>query len=149
MITEVEKVNLYIASKSRLCDDIFVYPKTGRIVRENEGFTSVFNEYIRENKLYIVIDGVMYNKAKLIYDSVYKDNLPNKRYKVSVVGNDIAHPTIDNISMSDLRYAEPIISSVDENVTILFEDIETEINIEYLLKLLSNKEYKVIKNEED
>lgn len=91
----------------------------------------------------------MYNKAKLIYDSVYKDNLPNKRYKVSVVGNDIAHPTIDNISMSDLRYAEPIISSVDENVTILFEDIETEINIEYLLKLLSNKEYKVIKNEED
>ena len=42
----------------------------------------------------------------------------------------------------------PIITNNDENITILLDDIDTEINIEYLLSKLSNKEYKVVINEE-
>ena len=119
-------------------------PKNGDIYRECGNYQQRFREYIRDNKLYIVIDGIMYNKAKLIYDSVNKDNLPNKRYKVIVNNNDITHPTIDNIEITDLRSQENIITNNDENIIILLNDIETEINIEYLLSKLATKEYKVI-----
>ena len=67
-----------------LCDDILVNPNNGDIYRDCSDYQQRFNEYIRDDKLYIVIDGIMYNKAKLIYDSVNKDNLPSKRYKVVV-----------------------------------------------------------------
>ena len=85
----------------------------------------------------------MYNKAKLIYDSYYRDSLPKKRYKVLVNDGDIAHPTINNIIMTDLRSTEPVVGTTDENVSILFDGIDTEINIEYLLQKLVSKEYKV------
>ena len=80
----IDKINLYISSKDMLCDDIFVYPQTGVIQKETGEYNQAYNEYIRDNKVYIVIDGIMYNKARLIYDSYYKDELPKKRYKVFV-----------------------------------------------------------------
>lgn len=144
----IDKINLYISSKDMLCDDIFVYPQTGVIQKETGEYNRAYNEYIRDNKVYIVIDGIMYNKAKLIYDSYYKDELPKKRYKVFVNDGDIAHPTINNIIMTDLRSTEPIICTTDENINIIFDDIETEINVEYLLQKLASKEYKVEYNGE-
>ena len=144
MLDVVNYINVYISSKKRLCNDLYLNPKNGDIYRECGNYQQRFREYIRDNKLYIVIDGIMYNKAKLIYDSVNKDNLPNKRYKVIVNNNDITHPTIDNIEITDLRSQENIIINNDENIIILLNDIETEINIEYLLSKLATKEYKVI-----
>lgn len=144
MLESMNYINVYIASKKRLCNDLYLNPKNGDIYRECGNYKQRFREYIRDNKLYIVIDGIMYNKAKLIYDSVNKDNLPNKRYKVIVNNNDITHPTIDNIDITDLRSQENIITNNDENIIILLNDIETEINIEYLLSKLATKEYKVI-----
>lgn len=144
MLESMNYINVYIASKKRLYDDLYLNPKNGDIYRECGNYKQRFREYIRDNKLYIVIDGIMYNKAKLIYDSVNKDNLPNKRYKVIVNNNDITHPTIDNIEITDLRSQENIITNNDENIIILLDDIETEINIEYLLSKLATKEYKVI-----
>ena len=144
MLESMNYINVYIASKKRLCNDLYLNPKNGDIYRECGNYKQRFREYIRDNKLYIVIDGIMYNKAKLIYDSVNKDNLPNKRYKVIVNNNDITHPTIDNIEITDLRSQENIITNNDENIIILLNDIETEINIEYLLSKLATKEYKVI-----
>ena len=85
MLEKIDYINLYIASKKMLCDDIFVNPNNGDIYRDCNGYQQRFSEYIRNDKLYIVIDGIMYNKAKLIYDSVNKDNLPNKRYKVIIL----------------------------------------------------------------
>ncbi len=145
----MERVNLYIASKDQLCDDIFVVPDTGDIYREVNDYQQRFNEYIRDDKLYIVIDGIMYNKAKLIYDSVNKDNLPSKRYKVIVTNGNIAHPTINNVDIADLRMNNTVITNNDENINILLDDIETEINVEYLLLKLAKKEYKVVYNEGD
>lgn len=144
MLESMNYINVYIASKKRLYDDLYLNPKNGDIYRECGNYQQRFREYIRNNKLYVVIDGIMYNKAKLIYDSVNKDNLPNKRYKVIVNNNDITHPTIDNIEITDLRSQENIITNNDENIIILLNDIETEINIEYLLSKLATKEYKVI-----
>ena len=144
MLESMNYINVYIASKKRLYDDLYLNPKSGDIYRDCGNYKQRFREYIRDNKLYIVIDGIMYNKAKLIYDSVNKDNLPNKRYKVIVNNNDITHPTIDNIEIADLRSQENIITNNDENIIILLNDIETEINIEYLLSKLATKEYKVI-----
>ena len=144
MLEVVNYINVYIASKKRLCDDLYINPKSGDIYRDCGNYKQRFREYIRNNKLYVVIDGIMYNKAKLIYDSVNKDNLPKKRYKVIVNSKDIAHPTIDNIDITDLRSQENIITNNDENIIILLNDIETEINIEYLLSKLATKEYKVI-----
>lgn len=149
MIQELNRVRLYIASKKQLCDDVFVYPKEGIISRESDGgYNYKFNEYIRDNKLYIVIDGVMYNKAKLIYDSVNKDNLPQKRYKVVVSDGDIAHPTISNIVMTDIRATEPIIAITDDMVNLIFDETDTDMNVEYLLKMLATRKYKVVRNEE-
>ena len=130
-----------------LCYDIFINPNNGDIYRDCNNYQQRFNEYIRNDKLYIVIDGIMYNKAKLIYDSVNKDNLPNKRYKVIVTNGDIAHPTINNINIADLRVNDSVITNNDENINILLDDIETEINVEYLLLKLAKKEYKVVYNE--
>ena len=144
MLDVVNYINVYISSKKRLCDDLYLNPKNGDIYRDCGNYKQRFREYIRNDKLYVVIDGIMYNKAKLIYDSVNKDNLPNKRYKVIVNNNDITHPTIDNIEITDLRSQENIITNNDENIIILLNDIETEINIEYLLSKLATKEYKVI-----
>lgn len=144
MLEVIDYINVYIASKKRLCDDLYVNPKNGDIYRDCGNYQQRFREYIRNDKLYVVIDGIMYNKAKLIYDSVNKDNLPKKRYKVIVNSTDITHPTIDNISIADLRSQENIIANNDENIIILLNDIETEINIEYLLSKLATKEYKVI-----
>ena len=144
MLGVVNYINVYISSKKRLCDDLYLNPKNGDIYRDCGNYKQRFREYIRNNKLYVVIDGIMYNKAKLIYDSVNKDNLPKKRYKVIVNNNDITHPTIDNIDITDLRSQENIITNNDENIIILLNDIETEINIEYLLSKLATKEYKVI-----
>ena len=144
MLESMNYINVYIASKKRLYDDLYLNPKNGDIYRECGNYQQRFREYIRNNKLYVVIDGIMYNKAKLIYDSVNKDNLPTKRYKVIVNNNDITHPTIDNIEITDLRSQENIITNNDENIIILLNDIETEINIEYLLSKLATKEYKVI-----
>ena len=144
MLESMNYINVYIASKKRLYDDLYLNPKNGDIYRECGNYQQRFREYVRNNKLYVVIDGIMYNKAKLIYDSVNKDNLPNKRYKVIVNNNDITHPTIDNIEITDLRSQENIITNNDENIIILLNDIETEINIEYLLSKLATKEYKVI-----
>ena len=149
MLEKIDYVNLYIASKKMLCDDIFVNPNSGDIYRECNDYQQRFNEYIRDDKLYIIIDGIMYNKAKLIYDSVNKDNLPSKRYKVIVTNGNIAHPTIDNIDIADLRMNNTVITNNDENINILLDDIETEINVEYLLSKLAKKEYKVIYNEGD
>lgn len=148
MLEKIDYVNLYIASKKMLCDDIFVNPNNGDIYRECNDYQQRFNEYIRDDKLYIVIDGIMYNKAKLIYDSVNKDNLPNKRYKVIVKNGNIAHPTINNIDIADLRMNNTVITNNDENINILLDDIETEINVEYLLSKLAKKEYKVEYNGE-
>ena len=144
MLEVINYINVYIASKKRLCDDLYINPKSGDIYRDCGNYQQRFREYIRDNKLYIVIDGTMYNKAKLIYDSVNKDNLPKKRYKVIVNSRDITHPTIDNIEIADLRSQENIITNNDENIIILLNDIETEINIEYLLSKLATKEYKVV-----
>lgn len=144
MLESMSYINVYIASKKRLYEDLYLNPKNGDIYRDCGNYKQRFREYIRNNKLYVVIDGIMYNKAKLIYDSVNKDNLPNKRYKVIVNSKDIAHPTIDNIDITDLRSQENIITNNDENIIILLNDIETEINIEYLLSKLATKEYKVI-----
>lgn len=144
MLDVVNYINVYIESKKRLCDDLYLNPKNGDIYRDCGNYKQRFREYIRNNKLYVVIDGIMYNKAKLIYDSVNKDNLPKKRYKVIVNSTDITHPTIDNITLADLRSQENIIANNDENIIILLNDIETEINIEYLLSKLATKEYKVI-----
>lgn len=149
MLEKIDYVNLYIASKKMLCDDIFVNPNNGDIYRECNNYQQRFNEYIRDDKLYIVIDGIMYNKAKLIYDSVNKDNLPSKRYKVIVTNGNIAHPTINNVDIADLRMNNIVITNNDENINILLDDIETEINVEYLLSKLAKKEYKVIYNEGD
>ena len=149
MIEKINYTNLYIASKKILCDDIFVNPDNGDIYRDCGDFQQRFNEYIRNDKLYIVIDGIMYNKAKLIYDSVIKDNLPSKRYKVVVNNGNIAHPTINNIDIADLRSNNNVITNNDENINILLDDIETEINVEYLLSKLAKKEYKVVYNEGD
>ena len=149
MLEKIDYINLYIASKKMLCDDIFVNPNNGDIYRDCNGYQQRFNEYIRNDKLYIVIDGIMYNKAKLIYDSVNKNDLPSKRYKIIVTNGDIAHPTINNISIADLRTNNDIITNNDENINILLDDIETEINVEYLLSKLAKKEYKVIYNEGD
>ena len=144
MLESMNYINVYIASKKRLYDDLYLNPKSGDIYRDCGNYKQRFREYIRNDKLYVVIDGIMYNKAKLIYDSVNKDNLPNKRYKVIVNSIDITHPTIDNIEIADLRSQENIITNNDENIVILLNDIETEINIEYLLSKLATKEYKVI-----
>ena len=144
MLESINYINVYIASKKRLYEDLYLNPKNGDIYRDCGNYKQRFREYIRNNKLYVVIDGIMYNKAKLIYDSVNKDNLPTKRYKVIVNNNDITHPTIDNIEITDLRSQENIITNNDENIIILLNDIETEINIEYLLSKLATKEYKVI-----
>ena len=144
MLESMNYINVYIASKKRLYGDLYLNPKNGDIYRECGNYQQRFREYIRNNKLYVVIDGIMYNKAKLIYDSVNKDNLPTKRYKVIVNNNDITHPTIDNIEITDLRSQENIMTNNDENIIILLNDIETEINIEYLLSKLATKEYKVI-----
>lgn len=144
----MERVNLYIASKDILCDDIFVVPDTGDIYQEVNGCERRFNEYIRDNKLYMVIGGIMYNKAKLIFDSVNKNNLPNKRYKVIVTDKNITRPTIHNIISTDLRAVEPIISSNDNLVSILIDSIDTEINVDYLLEKLSNKEWSVNTSDE-
>ena len=103
MLEVINYINVYRASKKKLCNDLYVNPKSGDIYRECGNYQQRFREYIRNNKLYVVIDGIMYNKAKLIYDSVNKDNLPTKRYKVIVNNNDITHPTIDNIEITDLR----------------------------------------------
>lgn len=149
MIEKINYTNLYIASKKILCDDIFVNPDNGDIYRDCGDFQQRFNEYIRNDKLYIVIDGIMYNKAKLIYDSVNKDNLPSKRYKVVVNNGNIAHPTINNVDIADLRMNNTVITNNDENINILLDDIETEINVEYLLLKLAKKEYKVVYNEGD
>ena len=146
MIEKINYTNLYIASKKILCDDIFVNPDNGDIYRDCGDFQQRFNEYIRNDKLYIVIDGIMYNKAKLIYDSVNKDNLPSKRYKVVVNNGNIAHPTINNVDIADLRMNNTVITNNDENINILLDDIETEINVEYLLLKLAKKEYKVVYN---
>ena len=148
MIEKIEYINLYIASKKLLCDDIFLNPNNGDIYRDRDGFQQRFNEYIRDDKLYIVIDGIMYNKAKLIYDSVNRNNLPDKRYKVVVTNGNIAHPNINNIDVADLRTNNTVITNSDENINILLDDIETEINVEYLLLKLAKKEYKVIYNED-
>ena len=144
MLEVIDYINVYIASKKKLCGDLYINPKSGDIYRDCGNYKQRFREYIRNDKLYVVIDGIMYNKAKLIYDSVNKDNLPNKRYKVIVNNTDITHPTIDNIAIADLRSQENIITNNDENIVILLNDIETEINIEYLLSKLASKEYKVI-----
>ena len=144
MLEVIDYINVYIASKKKLCGDLYINPKSGDIYRDCGNYKQRFREYIRNDKLYVVIDGIMYNKAKLIYDSVNKDNLPNKRYKVIVNSIDITHPTIDNIEIADLRSQENIITNNDENIVILLNDIETEINIEYLLSKLASKEYKVI-----
>lgn len=149
MLEKIGYINLYIASKKMSCDDIFVNPNNGDIYRDCNGYQQRFNEYIRNDKLYIVIDGIMYNKAKLIYDSVNKNDLPSKRYKIIVTNGDIAHPTINNIDIADLRTNSDIITNNDENINILLDDIETEINVEYLLSKLAKKEYKVIYNEGD
>lgn len=144
MLENVNYIPLYIASKKLLSHDIYVNPKNGDIYRDCGDFQQRFNHYVRNNKLYIVIDGIMYNKAKLIYDSVNKDNLPQKRYKVIVDGSDITNPTIDNIRMTDLRVQDTLLTNNDENINILLNNIDTEINIEYLLSKLASKEYKVI-----
>ena len=149
MLEKINYVNLYIASKKMLCDDIFVNPNNGDIYRECNDYQQRFNEYIRDDKLYIVIDGIMYNKAKLIYDSVNKDNLPSKRYKVIVTNGNIANPTINNVDIADLRMNNNVITNNDENINILLDNIETEINIEYLLSKLAKKEYKVVYNKGD
>ena len=149
MLEKIDYVNLYIASKKMLCDDIFVNPNNGDIYRDCNDYQQRFNEYIRDDKLYIVIDGIMYNKAKLIYDSVNKDNLPSKRYKVIVTNGNIAHPTINNVDIADLRMNNIVITNNDENINILLDNIETEINVEYLLSKLAKKEYKVVYNEGD
>lgn len=149
MLEKIDYVNLYIASKKMLCDDIFVNPNSGDIYRECNDYQQRFNEYIRDDKLYIVIDGIMYNKAKLIYDSVNKDNLPSKRYKIIVTNGNITHPTINNIDIADLRMNNTVITNNDENINILLDDIDTEINVEYLLSKLAKKEYKVVLNNGD
>ena len=143
----IDKINVYIASKDKVLEDVFVYPKTGNIIRESDNYNSVFNQYIRDNKLYTVIDGIMYNTAKLIYDSVNRDNLPKTRYKVIVTDGNISHPTIDNIAMTDIRYNQENNYTHDENINIMFDGIDTEINVEYLLKMLADKKYEVTRNE--
>ena len=101
MIDTVNYIPLYIASKDILSDDIVVNPINGDIYRDYGDYQQRFNEYVRDNKLYIVIDGIMYNKAKLIYDSVNRKSLPKKRYKVVVTNGDFANPTINNIDIAD------------------------------------------------
>lgn len=146
MITEINKVPLYIASRDEVREDIMVYPETGDIRKDNADYYSSFREYIRDNKLYVIIDGIMYNKAKLIYDSVNRNNLPSKRYKVLVQG-DITHPNIHNIIVTDLNYKDDVVNTFDESINILYNDIDTNISIEYLLQQLVSKKYKVIDNE--
>ena len=148
MLESMNYINVYIASKKRLCGDLYINTKNGDIYRECGNYQQRFREYIRNNKLYVVIDGIMYNKAKLIYDSVNKDNLPSKRYKVIVTNGNIAHPTINNVDIADLRMNNTVITNNDENINILLDDIETEINVEYLLQKLALKEYKVEYNGE-
>ena len=46
--------------------------------------------------------------------------------------------------MTDLRVQDTVLTSNDENINILLNNIDTEINIEYLLSKLASKEYKVI-----
>ena len=147
MIEEINKVPLYIASRDEIREDIMVYPETGDIRKDNADYYSSFREYIRDNKLYVIIDGIMYNKAKLIYDSVNRDNLPSKRYKVLVQNGDITRPNIHNIIITDLNYKDDVVNTFDESVDILYNDIDTNISIEYLLQQLTNKKYKVIDNE--
>ena len=147
MIEEINKVPLYIASRDEVREDIMVYPETGDIRKDNADYYSSFREYVRDNKLYVIIDGIMYNKAKLIYDSVNRDNLPSKRYKVLVQNGDITRPNIHNIIITDLNYKDDVVNTFDESVDILYNDIETNISIEYLLQQLTNKKYKVIDNE--
>ena len=147
MIEEINKVPLYIASKNEVRDDIMVYPETGDIRKDNSDYYSSFREYIRDNKLYVIIDGIMYNKAKLIYDSVNRDNLPSKRYKVLVQNGDITRPNIHNIIITDLNYKDDVVNTFDESIDILYNDIDTNISVEYLLQQLSTKKYKVIDNE--
>ena len=85
MLEVINYINVYIASKKRLYGDLYLNPKNGDIYRECGNYQQRFREYIRNNKLYVVIDGIMYNKAKLIYDSVNKDNLPIGDYTIKVV----------------------------------------------------------------
>ena len=147
MIEEINKVPLYIASRDEIREDIMVYPETGDIRKDNADYYSSFREYVRDNKLYVIIDGIMYNKAKLIYDSVNRDNLPSKRYKVLVQNGDITRPNIHNIIITDLNYKDDVVNTFDESVDILYNEIKTNISIEYLLQQLTNKKYKVIDNE--
>ena len=54
---------------------------------------------------------------------------------------------VDGYRITDLNYKDDVVNTFDESVDILYNDIETNISIEYLLQQLTNKKYKVIDNE--
>lgn len=145
-VSKNKRINLYLASKKQVFDDIYVYPDIGLIERDNGSYTGCFREYARGDKLYIVIDGTMYNKAKLIYDSVNKDSLPNKRYKVITISSDYQDVSINNLRCTDIN-ANDELKTLDEIVTVLLDGIETEINVNILIERLISNKYLLITKE--
>lgn len=142
-LEDTYKVNLYFESKDELSPNIFVYPNSGIIKRDRDTHFEAFREYIRDDKLYVVIDGVMYNKAKLIYDSVNKDNLPLKRYKVTVTNGDISNPTINNIALADMNQITKHNIDYSESITVLFNNTTAEIPIRVLVERLGTQQYRI------
>lgn len=144
---EIEGIKLFLAGKNRVVEDVIVYPNTGAIVREKDNYTVDFREYIINDRVYIDIDGQKYNKAKLIYDSVNKDNLPTKRYTVYNKDGNITNNRIMNLCVGNLHTKSEVVPVYDINVEILFEGIETTIGVELLLERLASKEYVVSRND--
>lgn len=146
LTSKTSGINLYLASKDKIVEDVMVYPNTGVIIRERNNYTIDFREYVINDRVYIDIDGQKYNKAKLIYDSVHKDNLPGKRYTVYNKDGNITNNRISNLCIGNLHTKSEIVPIYDVNVDIIFEGLETTIGVEPLLERLSSKEYVVIRN---
>ena len=50
MLEAMNYINVYIASKKRLYEDLYLNPKYGDIYRECGNYQQRFREYIRNNK---------------------------------------------------------------------------------------------------
>ena len=110
------------------------------------------------------MDSMFYNCTSLTSIDISNFNIQTKTYisnmfhychsliyiNISnlVTDKNITRPTIKNIISTDLRAVEPVISSNDDLVSILVDDVDTEINVDYLLEKLSNKEWKVSTSDE-
>lgn len=144
-------IQCYLSKKDILLPHIIVYPMAGDIRHEENGYIGQLREYIKNGRVYVSIDGQLYNKAKLIYDTCNKDYLPSKRYTIINKNGNIFDNKINNLEVSHgfnkivVKELTPIYS---EHINVIADGAPVTIGTKLLLSRLESGMYHIMRNQD-